>query len=225
MAAPFPTTRISALQAGRSRDAATRELGFARIAEAYWKPVYVYVRLRHQRDADAAADLTQEFFARAWERGTFASFDPAKARFRTFVRTCVDRFVINEHVASTRLKRGGGFDFVAAEAEVALHGASHDEDPERAFEREWIRTLTQQALEALREADPKRFAIFDAYELSDDGSVTYAQLAERFAMPVTSITNALAAARRELRRLLLERLREITATEDEYRAEARRIFG
>ncbi|HEY7924248.1 MAG TPA: hypothetical protein VII62_13770, partial [Vicinamibacteria bacterium] len=53
----------------------------------------------------------------------------------------------------------------------------------------------------------------------------YATLAREFALPVTQVTNHLAWARRELRRLVLERLRELTASEDEYRAEARGLLG
>ncbi len=37
--------------------------------------------------------------------------------------------------------------------------------------------------------------------------------------------NRLAYARREFRRIVLERLREITATEEEFRAEARVLLG
>jgi len=90
-ASVFPTTRLSALAADRSSDPIVRELGFSRIADAYWKPIYLYLRLQHGRAAEDASDLTQDFFARAWERETFRSYDPAKGRFRTFVRTCVDR--------------------------------------------------------------------------------------------------------------------------------------
>ncbi len=39
------------------------------------------------------------------------------------------------------------------------------------------------------------------------------------------MTNYLAFARREIRRLVLEKLREITATEEEFRAEAAAVLG
>jgi RNA polymerase sigma factor (sigma-70 family) len=213
----FPTTQHSAIAAGPA--------GFPRIVEAYWKPVYLYLRLQHRRSAEDASDLTQELFARAWERETFRSFDPVRGRFRTFLRTLVDRIAINDREAATRLKRGGGaehFDFAAAEAEVAH--PRDTSDPEELFARELVRSLMQQALDELRALNAQRFAVFEAYELSDDG-LSYADLAARFGVPATTITNWLAAARRDLRRLALERLRAITATDEEYRAEARRIFG
>jgi hypothetical protein len=42
---------------------------------------------------------------------------------------------------------------------------------------------------------------------------------------VTQVTNHLHWARRELRKAVLETLRAITASEEEYRAEARALFG
>ena len=51
-------------------------------------------------------------------------FDPARARFRTFLRVCLDGFVVNEHKAASRIKRGGAvsfvsLDFAAAERELS----------------------------------------------------------------------------------------------------------
>jgi len=44
-------------------------------------------------------------------------------------------------------------------------------------------------------------------------------------LPETAVTNYLAWARRELRRLLLERLAELTGGERDFRREARELFG
>ena len=54
---------------------------------------------------------------------------------------------------------------------------------------------------------------------------SYAQLAAEHGLAVTQVTNFLAAVRRELRRRVLARLRELTASEEEYRAEARNVLG
>ena len=44
-------------------------------------------------------------------------------------------------------------------------------------------------------------------------------------MPVTQVTNYLAALRRRFRALVLDRLRELSASEAEFRAEARDVLG
>jgi len=39
------------------------------------------------------------------------------------------------------------------------------------------------------------------------------------------VTNHLAAMRRQFRRIVLERLRDLTTTDEEFEAEARRLLG
>ena len=85
-----------------------RRSAFDRLVTAYWKPVFKYVRLKWHATPEDAADLTQGFFLRAFEKDFFAGFDPSKARFRTYLRTCLDGFVANARKADARLKRGGG---------------------------------------------------------------------------------------------------------------------
>jgi hypothetical protein len=86
------------------------------------------------------------------------------------------------------------------------------------------------AVERLRErcvhdGKQKHFAIFEAYDLEEDRSVSYRDLAARFDVPETQVTNFLAAMRRRFREMVLDALREVTATEAEFRAEARALLG
>jgi DNA-directed RNA polymerase specialized sigma24 family protein len=61
--------------------------------------------------------------------------------------------------------------------------------------------------------------------LSGDRDVSYRELSTRFGMPETTVTNRLAAARRVFRQTVLDLLREITASEGEFRTEARALLG
>ena len=201
----------------------------------YWRPVYVYLRLRHRRSDCDAHDLTQSFFSQCWEDNTLASFDPARARFRTFVRTCIDRHVIDHRRSEGAKKRGGEWHHVALdvaqlERDTALIDEALQSDPERLFEAEWVRSLLHQALGDLRSTYTSQsvsldLALFDEYDLAEGERPSYADLAARHGVAVTTVTNRLAAVRRALRARLAERLREITATEEEYRHESYRIFG
>ena len=67
--------------------------------------------------------------------------------------------------------------------------------------------------------------MFEAYDLADSETISYEQLAQEYGIPVTDVTNALAWARREFRRIALERLREISGSEEGYQREARAVFG
>ena len=54
---------------------------------------------------------------------------------------------------------------------------------------------------------------------------TYDQLGREFGVTAAAVTNYLAAMRRDLRRAVLEKLREITSGEREFQREARTLFG
>src|SRR5262249_29301350 len=207
--AQFPATRHSVLAAIRSDDGDVRRAAFDALITAYWKPVFKYVRLKWNARPDDAADLTQAFFLRAYEKEFFEGFDPARARFRTYLRTCLDGFVANARKAESRLKRGGGvtlvpIDFEEAERELGRHAHHAVEDFDAHFHREWLRSLFGAAAIRLRAAcagrgRPQRFALFEAYDLAGDETArpTYAELAGRFGVSSADVTNELAAARRE----------------------------
>jgi RNA polymerase sigma factor (sigma-70 family) len=234
----FPATRHSVVRDLGSVDPDARAAAYDGLVRSYWRPVYLYVRLRWRRGPEDAQDLTQEFFARAFEREYLERYDPAKARFRTFVRTCLDGFLANHDKAAARLKRGGGFvvtaiDFARADAELAAQAPHDQADPERWFHREWIRGLFGDAVDALRvraeaAGHAAAFMLFRRYDVEDaDASprLTYAALARENGMTVAEVTNELAWARRAFREIVLERLRVVCATDEEFRAEARDLLG
>ena len=103
----FPATRRSVVLAARDADPEVRRQAFGALVEGYWKPVYKYLRMKWRIDGEEARDLTQSFFVQALEKGTFERYEPGRARFRTFLRTCLDGFAVNEHRAALRIKRGG----------------------------------------------------------------------------------------------------------------------
>jgi RNA polymerase sigma factor (sigma-70 family) len=229
----FPATRLSLVCSLRSDSAAERQRAGERLVALYWKPLYKYVRLKWRRSREDAEDLVQGFFASALERETLGGFDPARAGLRTFLRLLVDRYASNERRAAGRLKRGGGavaLDFAAAEAELARIDASGP-DPEELLRREWVRALFAECVGRLREelegaGRGLRFRAFEAMDLEDgDPRPTYRELAARLGVSETKVTNDLSAARRRFRVLVLETLREVTASEEEFRAEARAALG
>jgi RNA polymerase sigma factor (sigma-70 family) len=236
----FPVTRWSVIDAIKSEDPAEQTRALDTLFAAYWKPVYKYVRLRWNRPTEDAQDLTQGFFAEMLERNLLAKYDPAKSRLRTYLRLCVDSFVMNQEKAARRQKRGGNATHVALDvqsAEGELTGATIDpasipspESLEEFFEKEWVRSLFALAVEDLRKFCSERerertFRLFEEYDLSGDADISYEKLAAEFAIPVTDVTNALSWARREFRRIALERLREICGSDEEFHREARAVFG
>ena len=231
----FPTTCASIILGVRSHDGQRRTRSTEQICLVYWKPVYKYLRLRWRFNPEETQDITQDFFLKVLERDLFASYDPKKGRFRTFVRVCLDRFVVDRGRIARALKRGGNMqplavDFARAEEELTVDAEVSDPF-DVFFDAEWMRHLLSMSVEKLEtECSSKgknlHYRIFARFYLHPPGGApSYAELATEFAVSVTEITNRLGFARREFRRVVLDSLRAISATEEEFRSEARALLG
>ncbi len=232
----FPSTRWSLIEGTRSQHADERQRALNVLISAYWKPVYKYIRLHWKKENEEAKDLTQEFFARLVEKRLLDRFEPSRARLRTYLRVCVDGLVMNEDKAAQRLKRGGDvallpLDFESAEGELRELPVAASGGPEELFTREFARSLFSLALERLRSecgANGKtiHFQLLELYDVDEGGrQLTYDDVARRFGVKTTDVTNYLAYARKEFRRIVLDELRTMTATEDEFRREAQTLLG
>lgn len=164
----FPATRHSLVEAAAGSREALDE-----VIALYGKPAYKHVRIKWRRGNEESKDLVQGFFAAVLERNLLAEFDPAKGRLRTWMRACLDRFVLKQDESASRLKRGGGvemtFDFDAAERELASTAPS----PEDVFQREWEREVFARALEDLRAecagtGKLVQHRIFEEYDLAEE---------------------------------------------------------
>jgi RNA polymerase sigma-70 factor (ECF subfamily) len=231
----FPATRHSILEHLAGDDEELRGRARATIAASYWNPLYKYLRMRWKLAREDAEDLVQGFLVTAFEKGWLDRFDSRRARFRTFVRVCADRYVGHWSESGHRDKRGGGtthlsLDFAAAEGELEHLAAAVIDDPDELFRREFVRALFTRALAQVRHelessGRLRQFELFERYDLADDDTVSYAALAAELGMTVTQVTNHLHAVRRRFRELVLAELRMLSAGEDEFRAEARDILG
>ena len=234
----FPVTRLSAIVGTSSSNPEERTRAFEVLVSSYWMPVYKYVRIKWNKPTEDARDLTQGFFAEAIDKNFFGRYDASRARFRTFLRTCLDGFVANENKAANRVKRGGNatilsLDFDGAEEQLKIATPPAAGAIDEYFEKEWARSVFSLALESFRSqmhdaGKETHVQLFERYVLNnDDGSpkTSYKTLAEDFNISTSDVTNYLALARREFRRIVLEKLRELTATDEEFRREARALLG
>jgi RNA polymerase sigma factor (sigma-70 family) len=232
----FPATRWSLIVAARSVVPKERQRALEILTATYWKPVYKYIRLRWDKDNEQAQDLTQDFFLRILDKDFLARYDPGRARLRTFLRACVDHLIANDDKAARRLKRGGemqflSLDFESAEGELRRIEIPSPDSMDDFFDREWVRSVFSLSLEKLRQECEQRgkqthFRLLEFYDIDEAGKeLTYEQVGHRFDLKTTDVTNYLAYARREFRRIVLEQLREMTSSEEEFRREARTLLG
>jgi len=101
----------------------------AAFSEAYWPPLYTFVRRRGYSPADAQ-DMVQGFFVHLFERNTLSHAEQEKGRLRTFLLVSLQNFLLTERTRMRAIKRGGSqqivsFDLNLPEAEAAMQATAH----------------------------------------------------------------------------------------------------
>jgi RNA polymerase sigma factor (sigma-70 family) len=229
----FATTRWSiVLAAGQPQAAADARLALETLCQAYWYPVYAYLR-RRTPQADDAQELTQAFFAHLLERNALAAADPDRGRFRAFLLTACKNFLANERERAHAQKRGGhvrhlSLDFESGEARLQLEAADRF-TPDRLFERQWALTLLDRVLQLLRaefvkQGRERNFDLLKVY-LGGPGPESYAALGVQLDMSEGAARVAVHRLRRRYREILREEISETVATPDEIDDEIRNLFA
>src|SRR5688572_13495145 len=233
--ADFPATRHSVIARMNSRDEDVRRAAYGDLVEGYWKALHRYLRLQWRLSDDDAQELAQAFFSESFQKEWLDRYDPGKARFRTFVRVCADRFVMNTRQAAERLKRGGGAEMVpldvpGAEEAIAALRLTTTPEAEECFHREFVRALFERSLDGVRKeyvaaGRHVHLALFERYDLDPAEGVSYAALAKEFGLTSAQVTNYLVQIRRSFRLRALETLRLLCGSDEEFRREGRELFG
>ncbi len=228
--ADFPPTewsQILALQGNREggNNAPRHKELLEGLLQRYWSAVYHYVRALERGTVVDAEDTTQQFFATFIERDDLQKLSADRGTFRGFLKTAVKHFFISRLRSEASRQRTLAF----AGAEQSWNAAPVD-DPEKAFDREWVRLVLRDALALLREdmqrtGDGQSLAVFEAYCLNDDGDVSYQELAEQYHTNLDGIRNGLRATRQRLRKILREKLREYVGPDGDIEDELRFVVA
>ncbi|MBI2931520.1 MAG: sigma-70 family RNA polymerase sigma factor [Planctomycetes bacterium] len=84
----------------------------------YWKPIYFYVR-RRGASVEDAKELTQGFFAELLRRDSLRLVEKDKGKFRTFLLTFLERFLINPTSSVEAVKKIVLSDFLRSPHAIA----------------------------------------------------------------------------------------------------------
>ncbi len=215
----FATTQWSVvLAAGRGDSTKTRQ-ALAALCEAYWYPLYAFVR-RQGYDSEQSRDLTQGYFLQLLEKDFLADVRPELGRFRAFLIVSVKHFLSNERDRERALKRGGGqapIRLDAAEAEDRYRFEPVDAlTPERLFERRWATTVLERALEGLRvesegDGESARFGRLKPYLTGAEPASSYREAAGDLEMTEGAVKTAVHRLRKRFGELLRHEIAQTVA--------------
>ena len=230
----FATTRWSlVLRAGAGASVAGADEALASLCEAYWYPLYAFVRSQG-RSADEAQDLTQAFFARMLEKKSIRRADPARGRFRSFLLTSLKNFAANERERELASKRGGAIQILPLELETAdgryrLEPPT-DGTPETIFDRRWAVTLLNHALAALRaetvrSGKAQHFDLLKPYLVGDQPHMSYADTGSALGMSEGAVKVAVHRLRRQFRDVVRDEIAETVSSPEEIDDELRHLWS
>jgi RNA polymerase sigma-70 factor (ECF subfamily) len=165
------------------------------LCQAYWFPLYAYLR-RRGYDKYQAEDHTQSFFVYLLEKPALSRADPKRGKFRSFLLSSLKHFVADERDRVQARKRGGNkailsLDFEDAERRYSQEPV-HDLSPERLFERWWALHVLNRATHRLKtEAKTTHkaqlFERLKGYLVAEKGTDTYKSIASEFDMSETAV--------------------------------------
>jgi DNA-directed RNA polymerase specialized sigma24 family protein len=143
------------LRARDKESAESARQALSGFCEAYWPPLYSFLRHRGFPSADAQ-DLVQGFFAHLLEQSTLTRADQQKGRLRTFLLGSLQNFLFDEYDRARALKRGGGRQIVSIEehlpdAEAAMLATSHLSDA-ACYDLVWASNIVSRAWQNLQNA-------------------------------------------------------------------------
>ena len=210
--APFQTTHWTVvLQAGVAESDEARRKALAAFCEAYWPPLYTFLRRRGYSPGDAQ-DIVQGFFEHLLEQNTLSRADREKGRLRTFLLGSLQNFLLKQRERMRAIKRGGGhqivsFDDQLIDAEAAMQVTAHLSDV-NSYEIAWASSIVTRTWKNVREgfvAEGKREWVDELRPFAAGGTSmppNQQQVAERLGITVENLRVGLSRLRQRYRHAL-----------------------
>ena len=205
----------------------------AGFCEAYWPPLYSFLRHRGYPSADAQ-DLVQSFFAYLLEQNTLSRADQEKGRLRTFLLTSLQNFLYNEYDRVRAAKRGGdrqivSFEEYLPEAEAAMLATSHLSDA-ACYDLVWASNIVTRAWQRLQNdfvTEGKAEWLEELRPFVAGGSVTPPDqdgAAARLGVPIATLRTWLSRLRQRYRESLRTEVASTVSDREDVDLELRHLY-
>jgi RNA polymerase sigma-70 factor (ECF subfamily) len=148
----FCTTHWTTVLNARDLNSSASTAALEKLCQGYWFPLYAYARRKGLNPEDAQ-DAVQGFFAALLEKHFLNTVDRDRGKFRTFLLTAFNRFLLNLYDHQNRLKRGGATQIIEIDAIDAekryLYEPADSMSPDKLFDRKWAQTVVRSSLSKL----------------------------------------------------------------------------
>jgi RNA polymerase sigma-70 factor (ECF subfamily) len=199
------------------------------LCQAYWYPLYAYLRRRGFPQHDAE-DLTQGFFASLLSRDSLRHVAAEKGRFRSFLLASLNHYVSDQRDRAQSIKRGGGrellsLDAAAAETQYRLEPVDHW-SPDRIFEYRWALALLEQVLRRLQDefdqlGKEKLFEHLRPYLVAGGEANPIVEAARHAGLSQEAMKKAVTRMRRRYYQLFREEIAKTVSSQEEVESELR----
>jgi DNA-directed RNA polymerase specialized sigma24 family protein len=198
----------------RRQDTSRAMEALAWLCQAYWQPLYAYVRLRGH-SPEEAKELTQEFFSRLLQNKTLAYMKKDCGKLRSFLLSAMNHFLVDE-ARKGRLMRPN----TSGDSPLA----------ERLFEQNWALAVAGVVYDRLKREYEElgKGELFTALKhcLANPAvSAPCAEVAARLSLAENAVKNMVQNLRQRYSELLREEMARLVATPGELEEELRRFFG
>lgn len=217
----FATTRWTIVLKAKDHDQHEGREALEQLCQAYWQPLYTFVR-RKGHDPERAADLTQGFFTHLLENRVLEKSAPDRGRFRSFLLACIRNFLSNEFHRENAAKRGGAktrFSLDIPKAESSLDLLSKEPSPELVFDKQWANSLISRVHQRLEQSmAQQRTDLFDKLKTlltREPEAGEYESIAQEFGMTAVAVRVSVFRLRERFRKLLRQEVAETLQEGDE----------
>ncbi len=204
------------------------------LCEAYWMPVYRFLK-REGRNDDDSRELTQEFFSRLLAGSTLEKADPGKGRFRSYLLGALKHFLADRRRSESRQKRGGGVVIESIESSgsetspglsIADQGA---EASDAYFDRHWALAVMERGVNAVRDSlvqagKAEHFEVLKPWLIGDVESLSQADAATTLGISTGAVKVAIHRMRQKFGDAIRQEIAETVDTEEEVAGELRYLI-
>jgi RNA polymerase sigma-70 factor (ECF subfamily) len=227
----FPTTRWTRIIDSQTSDKVRENLIISELLKKYWKPVYCYLR-RKGHSNDKSKDLTQGFFQEiVLGRELIQNADRAKGKFRTFLLTALDRYVIDLHRFETREKRSPKGKMLSLDdTEMTQMPAEiSDVTPQQGFHYAWVSELLDKVFAEVKQEcyNTDKQIHWQAFKarllepiLSDTVPLSLSEICQKYGIDNESkASNMVITVKRRLSRALERHLQQFVPSDSDAKEE------